>query len=58
MNNGLLIAFIAVLAFFAVFMIATYFILRKTFKFNIDKNEIVIKKMQVLTLRYLLTRGL
>ena len=43
MNNGLLIAFIAVLAFFAVFMIATYFILRKTFKFNIDKNEIVIK---------------
>ena len=43
MDSGLLIAFIVVLVLFAVFVIATYFVLRKTFKFNIDKNEIIIR---------------
>lgn len=43
MDNGLLIAFIVVLVLFAVFVVATYFILRKTFKFKIGDNEIIIR---------------
>lgn len=36
-------AFIVILSLFALFVIITYFVLRKTFKFKIDKNEILIK---------------
>ncbi len=43
MSEGLLIAFIVVLAFFAIFVIVTYFMLRKTFKFKIGDNDILIR---------------
>ena len=42
MSEGLLIAFIVILSFFAIFVIATYFMQRKTFKFKIENSDILI----------------
>ena len=39
----MLIAFIVILLLFACFVIMTYFIMRKTFKFKVGKREVLIK---------------